>query len=245
MKDYSETDHFRVEEDIKRYMVTFTQKQAGFTNQPQDEFLRVQMSPKTKKIFEAVKKDKVLQGRSGLILGDQPAKLLTKLHQIASGSVIAQDPDDEEKRIPIVLDWAKIEAIKDKFDKGRLAIFYVYNQEGEMLKESFDWTDSPEEFSENPDKVFIGQVRACREGINLSCADHLIFYNIEFSSLSYIQGRDRMTSKERTKPNIVYFLFSDLGIEEKIYKTVQQKQEYTTRHFKKDFLGQEKQSKLF
>ena len=52
-------------------------------------------------------------------------------------------------------------------------------------------TDDPDIFNAVSDSVFIGQVKSCREGVNLSSADHLIFLGIDYSALSYLQGRER------------------------------------------------------
>jgi hypothetical protein len=41
----------------------------------------------------------------------------------------------------------------------------------------------------------------------------------------------------RTKEAKVYWLFSENGIEEKIYRMVTKKKDYTLRYFKKDFLN--------
>ena len=48
-------------------------------------------------------------------------------------------------------------------------------------------------------------------------ASSLVYYNIDFSATSYWQSRDRMTTKERLESNI-YWVFSERGIEKKIYK---------------------------
>jgi hypothetical protein len=45
-----------------------------------------------------------------------------------------------------------------------------------------------------------------------------------------------MTTIDR-KFNDIYWIFSEDGIEEKIYKTVQQKKDYTLSYFKKHFLN--------
>lgn len=96
-------------------------------------------------------------------------------------------------------------------------------------------TEDPEEFNGRNDKVFVSQIISGREGVNLSTADALVFYNIDFSALSYWQARARMQSKERVKEAIVYWVFSEGGIEEKIYKQVIEKKDYTLAHFLKDY----------
>ena len=79
--------------------------------------------------------------------------------------------------------------------------------------------------------VYLGQFVSSREGINLSTADDLIFINIDFSALSYLQARDRMTTKDRIKENAVHWIFAEKGIEKDIYKTVKNKENFTTQHY--------------
>ena len=63
----------------------------------------------------------------------------------------------------------------------------------------------------------------------------MVMFNIQFSAVSYFQSRDRMTTMER-KENTIFWLFSKGGIEEKIYKTVKQKKDFTNSIFKKECL---------
>jgi len=80
------------------------------------------------------------------------------------------------------------------------------------------------------------QIQSGREGIRLSDGELLIFYSIGHSAVSYWQGRDRLTTKERMETNI-YWLFSELngtpGIDKEIYDVVMRKRDFTTAHFKK------------
>jgi hypothetical protein len=93
----------------------------------------------------------------------------------------------------------------------------------------------PEEFATSDSLVFISQIQSGREGINLSTAEALIFLNIDFSYLSYEQGKNRLQSKDRVMAAKVYWIFSDGGIEQKIYERVQNKSDYTTAHYRKDY----------
>jgi hypothetical protein len=54
--------------------------------------------------------------------------------------------------------------------------------------------------------------------------------------VSYFQARARLQTKDRTKSAKVYWLFSRGGIEEKIYRAVMKKKDYTLAHFKRDYL---------
>jgi len=77
-------------------------------------------------------------------------------------------------------------------------------------------------------------VQSSREGVNLSSADDLVFFSIDHSALSYLQGINRAAYVNRTRPNKVHWLFAERSIEPSIYKLVRNKESYTTAHYKKD-----------
>jgi hypothetical protein len=79
------------------------------------------------------------------------------------------------------------------------------------------------------------QIVSGREGISLKNADVLVYYNIDFSALSYWQSRDRLTTMDR-KSNDVYWIFSRNGIEQQIYKKVIDKKDFTLKHFNTEYL---------
>jgi hypothetical protein len=77
------------------------------------------------------------------------------------------------------------------------------------------------------------QIVSGREGISLKSAEHLVFYNIDFSAVSYFQARDRLTTMDR-KENTVFWIFARGGIEYNIYKRVLSKKDYTSSNFLSD-----------
>jgi ERCC4-related helicase len=111
----------------------------------------------------------------------------------------------------------------------------VFKEELNALKQVYgdDLTTSIDEFN-STDKVIALQTVSGREGISLRNADYLVFYNIMHSAVSYWQARDRMTTIDR-KFNKVYWIFTEGGIEDKIYKVVKSKKKYTSNVFKKDY----------
>ncbi|MEG1659459.1 MAG: hypothetical protein RR304_02655, partial [Bacteroides sp.] len=186
----------------------------------------VPMKAQTARFINSMRNNLMVEIDGNAILGDSPAKLLTKLHQLSSGTIIA------ENGLHLTFDKSKAEFVRKQFDGKKVALFYVYQSEAELLQSVFpNWTDSPEEFQTSTDRVFISQVRRAREGVRLDTADALIFFNLEFSYLSYEQGRNRLVSKERTDPADVYFLCSDCGIESKILEAVHGKQDFTLSYY--------------
>lgn len=226
INDYSHADKAKIDRDTKDLFISYSQEQAGFEINVNETILQVPMKEQTGRIIEAIRSDLMIEINGNAILGDSPAKLLTKLHQLSSGTVIA------ENGVHLTFDKSKAEFVRKQFAGKKVALFYVYQSEAELLQSVFpNWTDSPEEFQASTDKVFISQVRRAREGVRLDTADALIFFNLEFSFLSYEQGRNRLVSKERTTPAEVYFLCSDCGIESKILEAVHGKQDFTLSYY--------------
>ena len=228
-KDYSCAYVDLILRDINALMFSYTQEEAGFKTEIEENVLTVPMSMQTNRLLKEIYKNKVAYVRDDIVIeADTPAKLLTKMHQLLSGTVISSD------NTHLILDKSKALFAKDYFKGKKIAIFYAYQTEADLLHEIFpNWTENPEEFQASTDKTFICQVRRAREGVRLDSADALVFYNLEYSYLSYEQGRNRIASMERETPCEVYFLCSDCGIESDILKAVHGKSDFTLSWYKK------------
>lgn len=228
INDYSTADKHKIDELTATIFVSFSQEDAGFSTNIVEHTLTVPMKHETAIYFRQLQKDRVISLNGRTVLGDTPAKLLSKLHQLSSGTVIAEDGTH------LILDTSKAEYIRRMFAGKKVAIFYTYQSEFDLLKNAFpNWTENPEEFQASTDKVFISQVRKAREGVRLDSADALIFFSFEFSYLSYEQGRNRLVSKERKDAAEVYFLCGDFGIETEILNAVHGKQDFTLSYYGK------------
>lgn len=211
------------------YNITYTQEQAGFESVIEEECLYVDMKESTYDMCNKLIKNMIIQGKNEVILADTSVKLQQKLHQMYSGTVKFESGNS------MVIDYSKAEFIKERFKGVKIGIFYKFIAELQALKEVFgdSLTTDLDEFN-STDKSIALQIISGREGISLKNAEFLVFYNIDFSATSYWQGRDRMTTMER-KFNKIYWIFSNNGIEKKIYKSVMNKKSYTLSHFKKDY----------
>lgn len=213
---------------MKPYTINYTQKEAGFVSNVIEEVLYVTLQPSTYKMIDRLKKDLVIEGKTEVILADTPVKLMTKLHQLCSGTIKFESGNS------MVIDTTKADFIKEHFASSKIGIFYKFKEEFEALKKVFG-SDLTTELSvfEDTDKNIALQIVSGREGISLKKAEYLVYYNIDFSATSYWQSKDRMTTKERLH-NQVYWVFSKDGIEDDIYKAVTKKKDYTVSHFKKE-----------
>lgn len=229
INDYSDCKYDKIKPIIDNYFVTYTQQQAGFTSEVKENILRVKMSDYTYSLIKRLEKDKLIQGKEELLLGDTAVKLMSKTHQLYSGTV------KFESGKTMTIDNSKAVFIKDKF-KDKIAIFYKFQAEYDTLKEVYqdELTNDLEDFN-NSNKSIALQIVSGREGISLSNAKYLVYYNIDFSALSYWQSRDRLTTMDRLT-NEVFWIFSENGIEDKIYKSVVNKKNYTLNVFKKDYV---------
>lgn len=233
VNDYSQANKAKIDEDTKHLFITYSQQEAGFSQMVQEHVLKVQMHKSTYAIASQLRARRVwVSSKSGKeVVADTEVKLMQKLHQIFSGTVITEDGEAQ------VFDHSKANFIRDHFEGRKIAIFYKFKAELDMLRWAFkaQITESPEEFAQRTDLTFVSQIQSGREGINLSTADALIFFNIDFSHVSYIQARARLQTMERQKACELYWIFSEDGIEEKIYDRVKAKQDYQIGYFRQDF----------
>jgi len=220
-------------EEMKPFMISYTQKEAGFKSEIKEHVLKVEMSELTYDWVKKMREDKLIEGKKTdeVILGDTEVKKMSKIHQLFSGTV------KMESGKSMVTDLSKAKFIRTEFKDNKIGIFYKFKAEYDALKQVYgdDLTTELNDFN-NTNKSIALQIVSGREGISLKEADCLVYYNIDFSALSYWQSRDRMTTKD-SKVSDVYWIFAERGIETKIYKAVTKKKDYTLRHFKKDLLS--------
>ena len=228
--DYSRAKE-TVLDQMKPYTISYSQKEAGFKSSIQEEVMRVRMNPITYSMCNRLKKNLVVEGDTEVILADTSVKLMQKLHQMYSGTVKFESGNS------MVFDNSKAEFIKSTFSGKKIGIFYKFKEELNAIKNVFGDSICTEldEFNSTNKSIAL-QIVSGREGISLRNADYIVYYNIDFSATSYWQSRDRMTTKDRMN-NKVYWIFSENGIEDKIYRAVCKKKDYTIRHFEKDLLS--------
>jgi hypothetical protein len=225
--DYSDADSVGIMADMNPFTLRFTQKESGFVSKVNEIVLSVKMQDRTYEIIKRLKRDFVVTGSNGVILADTGVKLMQKEHQLTSGTVKLEDGKS------IILDDSKARFILNKFQSDKIAIFYKYVAQLQNLKNVIGdrLTTDLEEFN-TTDKWIALQFVSGREGINLSKADFLVMAEIDFSAVTYWQARDRMTTINR-KENIVYWIMAEKSIEQKIYKLVQSKKNFTTMHYER------------
>lgn len=244
VNDYSEAKEAEIKQAIHPYMVFLTQQEAGFTSFVEEEIIYVKINVNLYKLMNILKKKKYYLMKCGdEIVVETSVRLQSLFHQLSSGTLnitVIEPPKDGEtkgrkRQIKHTLDESKAWFIKGRFAGQKIAIFYKFVQEGEIIKKVFPNCTSDENiFNSREDVVFICQMVSGREGVNISTVDAVIMYNIDFSATTYWQIRARMQEKLRTKASKLYWIFSEYGIEKRVYKAVANKMDYTLSYFKKD-----------
>lgn len=229
VNEYSDANKEKLLPIIEKYFIRWSQKASGFESKVEEEILWVTMDDNTYEIARKLKKDNVIEFDNGAVIADTGVKLMGKLHQIFSGTVLTEDG------IHLIIDDSKAQFIKRNFEDLKIGIFYKFKSEWLMLKKVFGdaITDDLNEFK-TTDKNIALQMVSGREGISLKEADYLVFINIDFSAVTYFQARDRMTTNDRTF-NKIFWIFAEGGIEGHIYKAVSSKKDFTLRLFKNVF----------
>jgi len=228
IKDYSDGLDTIIE-TMAPFTINYTQAEAGFVATTIEEIFEVELKESTYKMIKNLQRDLVITGKAEVILGDTPVKLMSKIHQLYSGTV------KFESGKSMVIDTTKAEFIQEQFMGCQIGIFYKFKEELVALQKIFgdELTTDLDEFNSTFKSIAL-QIVSGREGISLKKAEYLVYYNIDFSATSYWQSKDRMTTKERLE-NQVFWIFAKGGIEQEIYKAVTKKKDYTLAHFKKDF----------
>jgi hypothetical protein len=222
--DYSKAIVPKIDKEINKIVHKFTQEEANFKNVINKHVIQIEMKPITYKLIEKLKKDKIVQGKEETIIADSGVKLMSKNHQLGSGTIIF-----DSGKVGII-DNTKAIYIKENFN-GKLAIFYYFKEELNMLKDTFgdNITNDIQEFN-TTDKHFVGQQYSSAMGVNLSKADKLVYLNFGFSGTNFIQSLDRLTVKERLNTD-VYFILAKKTLDYQILKTVEQKKNFTLKMY--------------
>jgi hypothetical protein len=225
VNDYSKSIDDKIDKVIEPYLVKFTQEQAGFSTRITENILYLDVPDKIKKIVDILLDKLVVEGKEEVILGDTPVKLMTKIHQLENGTIIFESGNKK------ILSTYKADFIKEYFKGKKMAIFYYFKQEWDLLKQVFkdDLTNDLDDFNSTNKHIALQQ-QSASEGISLKYADVLIYYNYSYSGRMYVQGRDRLSTIDR-KENNVYFVFAKGSLNEKIYKVIKNKGKYNEKMF--------------
>ena len=229
VKDYSKSIDSEIAPYIEPYLLKHTQKEAGFTSEISEHVIYYEIPELLQRLAKRLLSDEVIEGNTETIIANNAAAMMTKIHQIENGTVIFESGNYK------ILSTHKAEIIKEYLEGRKIAIFYYFKHELELLLSVFgeSITTDINEFK-TTNKHFCIQQISGSEAISLKEADALVYYNFGYSGKNYTQGRDRLTTKDRSENNVYFFLGKD-SLNERIYKAIKAKKKYNEKLFIKQY----------
>jgi len=239
--DYSIALMDKIKPKIDPYLISMTQSEAGFAFTEFDEqIINCEMPEGLRGLYDKLLKDQyvklTIKGIEYEIIADTSAMLMSKLHQLCGGSVINSNGD------VIKLSYYKMNKLDKILETNKkVAVFYKFIGEYELIQSYADYKGIPittdwQEFNAMESGIFLSQFLSGREGINLETANCLVFYNIDHAYLSYYQTKNRIQKIDREHRPKLIWLFTKDGLEQRIYKSVCKKKNYTTKMFERAYL---------
>lgn len=140
----------------------------------------------------------------------------------------------------------KLEAFRDILEStnDRIIVFYNFNEELAKLEEiAIDLNRTMslvngeakmlEAYEKYGDSVTLIQYQAGAMGLNLQKANRIVYFTPPLSSELFEQSKKRIHRIGQTKTCFYYYLTCRNSIEEKIYKTLEMRKDYTDALFEK------------
>lgn len=141
----------------------------------------------------------------------------------------------------------KLEALKDLLQSSddRIIIFYNFNNELDSIKELCEELNRPvsevngqvkdlTNWNEQNNTILLGQYQAASMGLNLQQANKIIYFTPPLSSELFEQSKKRTHRIGQKETCFYYELICRNSIEEKIYKVLAERRDYTDKLFEEE-----------
>ena len=141
----------------------------------------------------------------------------------------------------------KLEALKDLLESSddRIIIFYNFNNELDSIKELCEELNRPvsevngqvkdlTNWNEQNNTVLLGQYQAGSMGLNLQKANKIIYFTPPLSSELFEQSKKRTHRIGQKETCFYYELICRNSIEEKIYRVLATRKDYTDKLFEEE-----------
>ena len=202
IKQYNEVKSEKVMKDVEHLFISYTRTELGFEHEPNDILHYIDLSSEIRDYYNSLLKDRLATIAGTEVIADTVMALRTKLHQIEGATLKQEDKNIFLSKID------KIDYIlKTWGDSDNLVIFYQYQNELSLLKQTFK-------------SATILQGTSFAEGVDLSMYETCVVYSMDFSTAKYTQRRARQCNMKRDTPIDFHFLLVKGAISEQVYQTV-------------------------
>lgn len=228
IKQYKASSEEMIMNKINHLIVTMTKEKANFDVFVNERLHQVEVNQNYLNALNYFYNHRVINIDEYEIIAESSASALNKLHQLNGGTIKVNDKDS------LIVSRHKVNYIKEYLGNDeKIVVLCNYIKERDLLLNSLlNSTDEVEKFKNENFKYFIGHIKTFSEGVDFSYADSMIIYSLNFSATTYLQSKERLANKKRTKPIVVHYLFTKDGIDEHIYQAVSNKMNFTNSYYK-------------
>ena len=185
---------------------------------------------KTTSDYKKFKKDRLLIKDDLELVGDNTLTRMLYLRQLAS-----------------MYNKNKIDKLKELLEstEDRVIVFYNFKYEYELIKELCEKLNKPvsavngtvkdlNNYNEKENTVILCQYQSAAMGINLQKCNKIIYFSLTLSSELFEQSKKRTHRIGQDRTCFYWYLITEKSIDENIYKTLQERRDYTDKLFEED-----------
>lgn len=191
-----------------------------------DNLIPVKLSPQEMKQYMTMEAEQLLHIDDEDVVALNAAAVMTKLLQIANGSVYSHEGN------VVRLHDAKLEALLEIIDTtdSPVLIFYSYKHDLAAIKAAIPGArtlDGPEDIAEwnaGRVQVLLAHPASVGYGLNLQEGGHVIvWYGLTWSLELYQQANARLYRQGQDKPVIIHHLIAEGTVDEQVMRALQEK----------------------
>lgn len=200
----------------------------------------VAIPPKDHKLLKELGKEFIAEcGEGGAIVVSNVLSKMIRMQQIASGYCVVQDGPAGEKRVQ-ELNTSKADALEDLFSdispEASVVVFCVFVHDLDTVagvaekakRRAFELsgrTNQLDEWKKCPGGILVVQIRAGAEGVDMTNANHAVYFSLPYSLAQYNQSKARLYRPGQTRPVHFCHLIAEGTIDEAMYKSLQRKRD--------------------
>lgn len=234
IKDYSDCKQEYLQ-SLEHLFVVVSQEAAGIKTQK--HFIQYKTNNNITELISELISTKTLAINDTIIYADNNSREMQIIRQLCGGFVYKDD------KTFIETSTAKIEALKDLMNKyKKILIYYYYQAEREiLLKHLQDKVTEELDIAKNSDKHFIAQMTSMREGITFPECEAIVYFNIDFSAITFLQSQERASLHNKDKVDIIHLVSSPFPSKKALGKSFEQlvldilkhKKRFTDSHYER------------
>lgn len=195
----------------------------------------VSLPASDRKIMKDLSKDFITECESGYVVINNVLVKLLRLQQITSGFCpVKEDVFDRVGEV-VDLNHAKqdelFDILSDISPLSSLVVFCVFRHDINMIKEvarkakreAFELSgerNELEEWKQAEGAVMVVQIQAGAEGVDLTKANHAIYYSLPHSLALYDQSRARLYRPGQSRPVSFIHIIAEDSIDESMYNSL-------------------------